>query len=498
MRSNINGVSRNDYYILSAAATGAAINQTDNAEDLKSTLLWGGAFMGAPAVISGGTKAASKTAKWVKENKNDLKTGLTNVYKDTVGKTNIFAENRKALKGNLRATINDNYYRQLLKEIKLPAMDLTKAQGIKTAEIYKDVIRLLEEAKTLKGDALVAKVKEIQTAITTAKIAIQNAKAAGEITRTTRAGKLFSWLKTKTGARKVQTKILEGTMSKNKFIKILSKSAKAGASMFVLSAAMETVCNIIPTYKTLGKEQGKKQLGKSLTKVAADTVGFAIGTKLGGIAGAKAGAAIGTCIGGPVGTLIGGVAGTIIGIGCGLLGSWLARKGTEKLVGKDELIKAQDEQTQAIADAAATDPELQLELAAQAQQNIQDGLITDKEDIKTVTESIDRVATAAQTTQAETPADSTLADTATPATGVITKDAGMNALYSLAQGQFTSNSNPMSYMNTFNTMNPFMTMNYNMMNPFMNNPFMFNVNNAMNYNMMNYSNPFMPFGMMAA
>ena len=42
------GVSSRDLYILSAAATGAAINRASSAEELKSYMLWGGGIMAAP------------------------------------------------------------------------------------------------------------------------------------------------------------------------------------------------------------------------------------------------------------------------------------------------------------------------------------------------------------------------------------------------------------------------------------------------------------------
>lgn len=488
MSSNISGVTQKDLYIISAAATGAAINQTNNAEELKNTLLWGGGIMGGMAAINGGHKALMASSKWVKENKNNLKPGLKKLYEDSVGKTNIFAENRKALKGNFANTYKDNYLQQKLKQFKLPKFDLTKPQGVKTAEIYKDVQKLLDEAKNLKGDALASKIKEIEIANTKAKIAVQNAKATGEITKNTLSGKAASWLKTKTGVRKAQTKILEGTMSKNKAIKALSKSAKAGGSMFVISAGAEALCNVIPTYKQLGKEKGRKQLGKSLVKVGADTVGFAVGAKVGGIAGAKAGAAIGTFIGGPAGTLVGGVVGTVIGIAGGLLGSWIAGKAAKAVVGKDELEIAQEEQTNEIAKAAETDPELQLQLAAQAQQNIDDGIITDEKDIKDVTESVNKVAENALAQQTTTNSNNNEEVVTQQQFGNYTTDAGLNALFALADGRFNT-----GFTNYANPMyNPFMTFNNPFManNQFMVNPFMMN---TISNPFMNYYNPFMGF-----
>lgn len=497
------GVSSRDLYILSAAATGAAINRASSAEELKSYMLWGGGIMAAPVAWKMGKGIIWDFPKWTYQHRNNLIPDIKSAYHNAVQPTIFNSETRKAMKGHYREAINDTYYRNKIKEFTVPKFDVNTPQGAKQAEIYKDVNRLIEESKGLKGKELAAKVKEIEIAGTKAKIALNEAKAAGEITRNSAMGKAASWIKTKSGTRKLETKVLEGTMSGNKVVKTLSKGAKAGGSMALISAAIE-VPNVVKTYKELGPEKGRKQLGKSAVKVAAETAGYVVGAKVGGIAGAKIGAAIGTCFG-PIGTAVGGVVGTLVGVACGIFGSWLARKGAEAIVGKDELEIAQEEQTKQLAEAAKNNPELQAELAITAAENLQAGNVASEEDAQAIAQSVDKVVASLTNTTDAVPAESTEttpavttpgATTGTPAAPATTDntttfkpDAGMNALFALADGNVPT---------TGYTGNPFM-MGNTMFNPFMNNysnPFMmggmFNpyMNNTMFFNpfMMNYGN----------
>ena len=497
MNNYLNGVTERDLYVLSAAATGAAINRANDAEELKSLLLFGGGVMALPTAFKAGKAVVWDFPKWGYQNWGNYGPALKNTFDNTIGKTNIFAANRAPLKGKFWDTVNNNYLKGELNKIQTPTFDLTKAQDVKRADIYKDVTRLTNEAKTLKGKELARKIDEIKIAQTKAKIAENNAKAAGEITRNSKIGKAASWVKTKTGARALENKVLQGTLSSNKAVKIISKGAKAGGAMALISAGLE-VPTVVKTYKELGGKKGTKQLGKSAAKVAADTAGFAIGAKLGGIAGAKAGAAIGTCIGGPIGTAIGGAVGAIIGIAGGLLGSWLAGKATRAIVGKDELEIAQEEQTKQLAQAAKDNPELQAELAINASENLQAGNVASEKDAKDIAKSVERVVASLSNTETTTSTESapTTTSTTTSTTnstndGVHTtvtsgNDAGLNALFAMAQGQFNNGYN--------NLYNPFM-------NNMMNNPFMFGgFNNTMlNPFMNNYFNPFMiNYGNLAA
>ena len=479
MSNYINGVSERDLYVLSAAATGAAINRASDADELKSYLLFGGGLMALPTAYRAGKALVWDLPKWGYNNYGNYKPALQKVYNNTIGQTNIFAANRAPLKGKFWDAVNNNYLQGELKKVQVSAF-----QDAKKAEIYKDVTKLTNEAKNLQGKELAAKLDEIKIAQTKAKIAENNAKAAGEITKSTTFGKAASWVKTKTGVRAIENKVLKGTISSNKAIKVISKGAKAGGAMAVISAVVEAP-NVVKTYKELGAKKGTKQLGKSAVKVAADTAGFAIGAKVGGIAGAKIGATIGTCIGGPIGTAVGGAVGAIIGIAGGLLGSWLAGKAARAVVGKDELEIAQEEQTKKLAEAAKENPELQAELAINASENLQAGNVASEKDAQDIAKSIEKVTASLNNTPnnlqtIDTPAGN---KTNTPQlTGSYTADAGLNALFALAQGKFNYG---------YNSFNPF---NNQFMMPYMSTPFMGNtmfnpfMNNFYNPFMMNYGN----------
>ncbi len=489
MSNYINGVTERDLYILSAAATGAAINRANDAEELKSMLLFGGGFMAAPTALKAGKALVWDLPKWGYQNWGNYKPALQNAFNNTIGQTNIFAANRAPLKGKFWETVNNNYLQGEVKKVQLPDFTSTNPQDVKKAEIYKDVKRLTDEAKNLKGKELASKVDEIKVAQTKAKIAENNAKAAGELTKNTKIGKAGSWIKTKSGARALENKILKGTISSNKVVRTLSKGAKAGGAMVIISAALEAP-TVVKTYKELGAKKGTKQLGKSAVKVGAETAGFLVGVKLGGIAGTKIGAIIGTGIGGPIGTAVGGFVGGVVGIAAGLLGSWLAGKAARAVVGKDELEIAQEEQTQALAQAAKDDPELQAELAIQAQENLQNGNVASEQDANDIANSVSRVAESLLSSQTgstngqnsavgNTGNNSSLSSTST--------DSGLNALFALAQGRTGYQYYDISNNNLMNNMfNPFM---YSF-NPFMNNIGMMPGYNSYMFNpfMINYGN----------
>ena len=129
--------------------------------------------------------------------------------------------------------------------------------------------------------------------------------------------------------------------------------SQGGPAMLVLEGATETITNVVPTFKQLGVKAGMKQVGKSAVKTVASVGGWVAGAAL----GTKIGAAIGSIIPG-AGTAIGAIAGAAIGTICslvgGTLGSKLAKKGAEAVVGKDELVLAQERQAKQLAQAAQT------------------------------------------------------------------------------------------------------------------------------------------------
>ena len=130
--------------------------------------------------------------------------------------------------------------------------------------------------------------------------------------------------------------------------------AQGGGMMLVMEGATEVITNVVPTFKQLGAKAGMKQVGKSAVKTVASVGGWVAGAAI----GTKIGAAIGTALG-PVGTACGGIIGAAVGSICslvgGIFGSKLAKKGAEKIVGKDELVLAQEKQAAQLAQQAQVD-----------------------------------------------------------------------------------------------------------------------------------------------
>lgn len=151
-----------------------------------------------------------------------------------------------------------------------------------------------------------------------------------------------------------------------------AKFMKGNALFAVISGASELFTQVIPTFTQLGAGKGINQILKSTAKVGASVGGWA--------AGAAVGAAIGSIIPG-AGTVIGGVIGALLGLAGGCLGSWAATKVTEKIVGKDELEIAKEEQAKELAQEAAKNPQVAQQVMTAAAQRLQsEG--TDSEDAK--------------------------------------------------------------------------------------------------------------------
>ena len=179
---------------------------------------------------------------------------------------------------------------------------------------------------------------------------------------------------------------------------------QGGPTMLVLEGATETITNVVPTFKQLGVKAGMKQLGKSAVKTVASVGGWVAGAAI----GTKIGAAIGSIIPG-AGTAIGAVAGAAIGTICsligGTLGSKLAKKGAEAVVGKDELVKAQENQAKQLAQAAQTNGTVLNQVVGAASERLNAEGVTD-DDSKIAYNSLASVASGTSTstmTQAVTP-----------------------------------------------------------------------------------------------
>ncbi len=178
---------------------------------------------------------------------------------------------------------------------------------------------------------------------------------------TAKAGKgFFRKTKNALGITKV-SKFLTSTAAKHPKFATLLKGVKGNAGFAIFSLGVGVLTDVIPAFQ-IGTKEGFKQLGKTAGKTAAEVGGWAAGTAL----GAKAGAAIGTCIGGPIGTAVGG----LVGAACGFLGSWLASKAADKVIGPSEVEIAQKENSEKLGQAAKDDANVQNEVVGQALQNL--------------------------------------------------------------------------------------------------------------------------------
>lgn len=251
--------------------------------------------------------------------------------------------------------------------------------------------------------------------------AAESAKAAAKAT--SKAGKgFFGKTKNALGITKV-SKFLTSTAAKHPKFASLLKGVKGNAGFAIFSLGLGVVTDVIPAFQ-IGATEGFKQLGKTAMKTTAEVGGWAAGTAL----GAKAGAAIGTCIGGPIGTAVGG----LVGAACGFLGSWLASKAADKVIGPSEVEIAQQKNTAQLATEANTDTKTQNAVIGQALQNLvanytENGKLSDDDKIakssleKVIGEEInlDELAqeyAAASKNQSAAPQDTTVApqDTTAP------------------------------------------------------------------------------------
>ncbi len=189
--------------------------------------------------------------------------------------------------------------------------------------------------------------------------AATSAKATAKATA--KAGKgFFGKTKNALGITKV-SKFLTSTAAKHPKFATLLKGVKGNAGFAIFSLGVGVLTDVIPAFQ-IGTKEGFKQLGKTAGKTAAEVGGWAAGTAL----GAKAGAAIGTCIGGPIGTAVGG----LVGAACGFLGSWLASKAADKVIGPSEAEIAQKKNAEELAAASKQDDEVKNEVVGQALQNL--------------------------------------------------------------------------------------------------------------------------------
>ena len=146
---------------------------------------------------------------------------------------------------------------------------------------------------------------------------------------------------------------------------------------------METAFNVVPTFKKLGAKRGFKQLGKSAITTLSSVAGWVAGSVLGSKVGSIIKAATGN-------TKVGALVGVFADKACSYIGGsivqGLTSNASRKLVGKSELDKAKEEETNAIAEMAQNDEEVLQTLLEAANQRMEaEG--TETEDYKLVQEA---------------------------------------------------------------------------------------------------------------
>lgn len=334
--------SAKDIENLAKYATGVALTNTTD--------------LGLSEVLTSSTSnMALQGGSWLWQNRNDLKGG----FKALASGTNFAAIRQTAGFGGVLAS---NAGSTLLKSI-------PTAEKLAEASLYsKDTINLYNSARAAAEEAVKSGSKE---AINKAHSLFAQANQAGYIEKTAKATGFGSKVSNVLGITKLNKGLNALAVKSPTFGKCLNAfKSNGGTMMLIMEGGFEVVSNVIPTFKQLGAKSGVKQLGKSAVKTAASVGGWvagaALGTKLGALIGSVipgAGTAVGAVVGGAIGSLC-----SLIG---GSLGSRLAKKGAEAVVGKDELVLAQEKQAQQLAQAAQADSTVLNQVAGAAAERLE-------------------------------------------------------------------------------------------------------------------------------
>lgn len=326
---------------------------------------------------------------WGWSNRKDLKGAFHALTQSTTDLTAI----RKA--SGLKGVLSANAGSALLNSIP-SAKALSEVKGLSTAT--KD---LYDAARTAAEQAAKTGSKD---AINQAHKLFAKANQAAHLEKTAAATGVGSTISKALGITKLNSSLNALAVKSPAFGKCLNAfKAHGGTAMLLMEGGFELVGNVIPTFSQLGAKSGMKQLGKSTAKTVASVGGWVAGAAL----GTKIGALIGSVIPG-AGTAVGAVAGAAIGslcsLICGSLGSRIAKKGAEAIVGKDELVLAQERQAKELAQAAQNDSTVLNQIAGAAAERLEaEG--TDSDDAKVAFQSLSNLKgrqTAPQTSTAVT------------------------------------------------------------------------------------------------
>lgn len=312
------------------------------------------------------TMSAFEGYQWLKENKGNYKNAFNETVKDAKAINNVLKNN--GVNGVLRNVKAQN----ILSNI--PVEEYTKTLSKETQNLYAQAQKYAKGAMGSTGN-----VKNLLKQANQ-KLAEANAKAYAETASTG----LFSGVKKALGITAVNKGLNNLAVKSPTFSKCLDAYRnESGTFMLVLEGGMEAAFNVVPTFKKLGAKRGFKQLGKSAVTTISSVAGWVAGSVL----GSKAGSIIKAVTGN---TKLGALVGVFADKACSYIGGsvvqGLASNAAKKLVGKSELDKAKDEETNVIAEMAQTDEEVLQTLLEAANQRMEaEG--TGTEDYKLVQEA---------------------------------------------------------------------------------------------------------------
>lgn len=313
------------------------------------------------------TMSAFEGYQWLKTNKGNYKNAFNEVARDAKSANNVLKNS--GLKGVLRSASAQNVLSNI------PAAEYTKTLSKNAQSLYAQAETYAKGAMGTVGNPKNL-LKQANQKLVEAR-ALDYAEAA-------KTGGIFNKVKNSLGITAVNNGLNKLAVKSPTFSKCLDAYRnEAGSFMLAVEGGVEVATNVVPTFKKLGAKRGFKQLGKSavttLSSVAGWVAGSVVGSKLGTIVKAATGNS-------KVGALIGTFADKACSYVGGSIVQTLASNASRKLVGKSELEKAKDEETNAIAEMAQNDEEVLQTLLEAANQRMEaEG--TETEDYKLVQEA---------------------------------------------------------------------------------------------------------------
>ncbi len=343
---NFSGVTYSAYDIenLAKYATGVALTNKDS--------------VGVSDVVTGATgNLAIQGASWLRKNWGHYGDAMKTAKGSAQAMRDVYTAANKGVQG-VKAVANASQAAQILAAI--PDAEKLATMSDNTRKLYESVRSAAEQLSST-GSARAAEVANRR---------LCQANAAAAKDAASKATGFWGKLGNKLGFSKASSAINAAAAKSPVASKCLNEfKAQGGTAMLVIEGATEAITNVVPTFKKLGAKAGMKQVGKSTVKTAASVGGWVAGAAL----GTKVGAAIGSIIPG-AGTAVGAVVGAAIGSLCSLiggsLGSRLAKKGAEKVVGKDELVLAQEKQAKQLAEEAKNNKQVLNQVAVAAAERL--------------------------------------------------------------------------------------------------------------------------------